>query len=216
MKKAFTMMELVFVIVVVGILSAMIAPNFQRNTLREAADQLISHIRYTQHLAMMDDKYDENNAIWYKERWQLRFSKNVDTEQVWAYTIFSDTSNHDGNPNINDIIARNPINQNQYLSGGFSGVISLTDPRRDKAMAVGEKYGILDIQFLSGCATANRIAFDYLGRPIQGDLNTSISVYQIARLMTRQCQIALCLNNPCDDRNITIAVEPETGYAHIL
>ena len=50
MKHAFTMIELVFVIVIAGILSAMIASSFDGNNLRQAADQIVSHIRYTQHL----------------------------------------------------------------------------------------------------------------------------------------------------------------------
>ena len=56
-KKAFTMLELVFVIVVSGILAATFIPRFDRDNLQEAADQVISHIRYTQHLAMVDDKF---------------------------------------------------------------------------------------------------------------------------------------------------------------
>ncbi len=77
MKKAFTMLELVFVIVIVGILSFIAASSFQRNTLREAADQVVSHIRYTQHLAMTDDKFDPNEAQWFMRRWTLRFQQNV-------------------------------------------------------------------------------------------------------------------------------------------
>jgi prepilin-type N-terminal cleavage/methylation domain-containing protein len=74
MKKAFTMLELVFVIVVIGILAAVIIPNTRTNPVQEGAIQLLSHIRYTQHLAMMDDKYDATNATWFRDRWQIRFS----------------------------------------------------------------------------------------------------------------------------------------------
>ncbi|MCF6172893.1 MAG: prepilin-type N-terminal cleavage/methylation domain-containing protein [Campylobacteraceae bacterium] len=213
MKKAFTMLELVFVIVVVGILSAMIAPNFQRNSVREAADQLISHIRYTQHLAMMDDMYDPNDSTWFQERWQLIFAHNVESKSVWAYTIFSDSSNHDGNVNIGDTIAKNPLNNKQYLSGGYSaGVIPLSDNRRMKNLALEEKYGVTSIVFSNGCNIANRIAFDYLGRPMQGSLNTGTFVYQASRLLVTPCDINLSDGS----KSITIAIEPETGYAHIL
>jgi len=213
MKKAFTMLELVFVIVVVGILSAMIAPNFQRNSVREAADQLISHIRYTQHLAMMDDKYDPSDPNWYKKRWQLLFAHNVEGKSVWAYTIFSDSSNHDGNVNIGDTIARNPLNSKQYLSGGYSaGVIPLNDTRRMKNLALEQKYGVTNIVFSGGCNSANRITFDYLGRPMQGSMSTSASVYQSSRLVITPCDILLSDGV----RNITIQIEPETGYAHVL
>ena len=77
MKKAFTMLELVFVIVVIGILAAAIIPSTRTNPAQEAAIQLLSHIRYTQHLAMMDDKYDATNATWFQERWQIVFAGNI-------------------------------------------------------------------------------------------------------------------------------------------
>ncbi|OIP58356.1 MAG: prepilin-type N-terminal cleavage/methylation domain-containing protein [Helicobacteraceae bacterium CG2_30_36_10] len=74
MKKAFTMLELVFVIVVVGILAAIIIPNTRTNPVREGAVALLSHIRYAQHLAMVDDKFDAANPLWFRDRWQIRFS----------------------------------------------------------------------------------------------------------------------------------------------
>ena len=75
MKKAFTLLELVFVIVVVGILVAVILPRTKTNPVQEASVSLLSYIRYTQHLALVDDKYDTSNNInWYKKRWQLQIN----------------------------------------------------------------------------------------------------------------------------------------------
>ncbi len=131
MKKAFTMIELVFVIVIVGIISAMIAPNFQGNSLRQAADQVISHIRYTQHLAMMDNKFDPNDTTWFKERWQLFFSKTTSgSNNLWTYSIFSD-NNHDGNPNEVEL-ASNPLDSTKRLTGGYSGTVEYDEPEATK------------------------------------------------------------------------------------
>ena len=52
------MIELIVIIVVVGILAAVAIPRVERNGLIEAADQLSSHIRYTQQLAMNDNKFN--------------------------------------------------------------------------------------------------------------------------------------------------------------
>ena len=52
------MLELVFVIVIIGILAAAIIPRMDRDSIYEASEQLLSHIRYTQHLAMTDNIYD--------------------------------------------------------------------------------------------------------------------------------------------------------------
>lgn len=76
MKKAFTMLELVFVIVVIGILAAAIIPNTKTNSTSEAAIKLESQIRYVQHLALIDDKFDATNSSWYKNLWQIAFNGN--------------------------------------------------------------------------------------------------------------------------------------------
>lgn len=86
MKKAFTMLELVFVIVVIGILAAVVIPRIGSDKVSEAAIQLVSHVRYAQHLALVDDKFDAGNNEWYKNRWQIKFDGN-------SYSIISDNNN---------------------------------------------------------------------------------------------------------------------------
>ncbi|NCD12114.1 MAG: prepilin-type N-terminal cleavage/methylation domain-containing protein [Epsilonproteobacteria bacterium] len=225
MKKAFTMLELVFVIVVVGIMAYVAVSSFSRNPLREAADQLVSHIRYTQHLAMMDDKFDLNDASWYKSRWQIFFANTVGSGNTWSYMIFSDSPNYTGTPDIAEH-AKNPIDTNKYLSGGYSaGNIDSTSALATTELNLGNEYGILDIDFVGGCTIANtrqRISFDYLGRPFYGIPHVQTSIYHDElnlKLLKATCRIELCTTSPCAtatiDNKIIIAIEPETGYTHI-
>ena len=65
------MLELIIVIVVAGILAAVMIPRLERDNLREAANQLVRHIQYTQHLAMVDDVYNAGDTNWYKNRWSI-------------------------------------------------------------------------------------------------------------------------------------------------
>ncbi len=217
MKKAFTMLELVFVIVIIGILSVVAMPSFNRDTLQEAANQVVSHIRYTQHLAMMDDKFDSNDANWFKGRWQLQFGKSDYTDQEYAYSIYSDGGAYSGSPALKEL-AKNPMNRNQLMTGGYSGVIDWEDTRVVRKMNLGKSFGIQNVIFQGGCAvtpSTARIAFDNLGRPIIGNIKVSTKQYRIGKvsgaLLMSQCRIILSA-----DENITIAIEPETGYTHIL
>ncbi|EAJ5693991.1 prepilin-type N-terminal cleavage/methylation domain-containing protein [Campylobacter fetus] len=78
MKKAFTLIEIIIVLVIVGIMASFTIPKLNRNDLRLAADQIVSHIRYTQHLAIIDDKFDTKDTKdtnWYKGRWQIFLPK---------------------------------------------------------------------------------------------------------------------------------------------
>ena len=214
MKKAFTLLELVFVIVVVGILSAILIPKTETNPVQEAAVQLLSHIRYTQHLAIVNDKYDAQDSDWYQRRWQILFGKNVDSNSRWAYTIFSDTSGA-ASGDANELeIAINPANPNQRMTGGYTGANSLNYNNVGfvgmKKLNLGSSYGITDITF-SGCG--QRIAFDYIGRPMKGDQSTMTGSYHAGsdRLLKADCVITLKHNTDI----ATIKIKPETGYASI-
>ncbi len=241
MKRAFTMLELVFVIIIVGIISVLMLPNFDKDNLREAADQLVSHIRYTQHLAMMDDKYipnpnlsqytvvaekNANAEFWYKSRWQLFLANTAGSGDSWSYMIFSDSPNYTGTPDVSEH-AVNPLDDNKYLSGGYSaGNIDANSPLATPELNLGNKYGIADVDFIDGCAiatTRQRISFDYIGRPMYGNLHAQTSSYKDElnfKILKTTCHIELCLTSPCTTAvatdKITIAIEPETGYTHIL
>jgi len=224
-KNAFSMLELVFVIVIIGILAATIIPQTKTNPLQEAAVQLASHIKYTQHLAMMDDRYDSSNidsngtVKWYKERWQLVFSNNENTDHQLGYTIFSDHKDDStGEPNI-DEIAKNPQNPNQLMSGGYTGTVKLKIGHSDfmgmKKLNIGKTYAVISVTFSDSCdgsnGSATRISFDHLGRPFEGKQSSMHSPYNIGveqRLIQTTCTIKLSDSSDSVDINI----EPETGY----
>lgn len=230
MKKAFTMIELVFVLVVIGILAAAIIPNIKSTSLREAAIQVVSHIRYTQHLAMVDDKFDSKDNDWYKERWTIRFKEELVysvltpagvNSDVWAYSIYNDSS-HDGNPNLSEM-AINPLNKDQYLSGGYNDTLHLDDEKSMKEMRLGTKYGINEVSFSGGCrSNILYLYFDHLGRPFNS-MNTT-SAYESAsagwhKLLTSECKISLCegvCTGSSSDTEVVISIHPETGYTCIL
>lgn len=64
MKKAFTMIELVFVIVVIGILAAAIIPSLKDTKLSEDVIKFIANVRYAQHLSLVYDSFD-TSSNWY-------------------------------------------------------------------------------------------------------------------------------------------------------
>ena len=111
MKKAFTMIELVFVLVVIGILAAAIIPRMRTNPVQEAAIDLVSKIRYTQHLAMSDDKY-ERTGKWYRNRWQIVFTDNT-------YSI-----EHKNNDDSYDY-AKDPLNRKDIDAVKLKGLNAL-------------------------------------------------------------------------------------------
>ena len=199
MKKAFTMLELVFVIVVAGILAAVIIPSTRTNPLQEAAIQVLSDIRYTQHLAMVDDKYDVSNANWYRARWQIFFQLDNSGNGNQVYGIYTDKDT-DNNAPENGEMALDPLSGNQMTGNSLF-------TNRIESMDLTHRYGVANRAFGGGCAGSQRIMFDNLGRPHTDD-NT---VY--GNLVRTACNVTLTHS---DGTNIAIRIQPETGYTCIL
>jgi len=219
-RLALTMIELLFVIIVIGILSAIAITNTKTNPLQEAAIQLISDIRYTQHLAITNDTYGSDDINWYKKRWQLNFAKAKASNDAVAYSIFSDTAGSSTGDIQMSELARNPNNSAQVMTGGTSNgplASNLLNYNHSsfvgmKRLNLGMTYGITNVSLSKGC-DRSRISFDYLGRPLRGDQSTMTGPYSAStqRLITSKCLITL--SN--EDDSIYITIAPETGYACI-
>lgn len=216
MKKAFTLIELIFVIVIIGIIASYALPKLNKNDLSKAASQVAAHIRYTQHLAMMDDKFNSLNNDWYKGRWELIFGSSDSTNDQIAYSIFSDADNGSGfdtNPNLSEL-AIDPSNRKKYLSGGYSAILDTDSPKSNDSMNLGYKYNITSYSLSNGCSGV-RISFDHLGRPMEGTFNSYNNAYKThaynVGLIESTCHITLSDS----DESVTILIEPETGYVHI-
>ncbi len=221
MKQAFTLIELIFVIIVIGILSAVMIPNIENNSLKQAAQQIAADIRYTQHLAMIDDKYSSNSE-WYKGRWQIVFGNNNQYANYQpSCTVFSDsfnpsTNSYSGDPKESEI-AIDPSNNSHIMTGGYNNTAALdytnSGFKGSKRFNLGEMYGISSVTLSNGCSYG-RISFDYLGRPFTGDQSTMIGPYNASsqRLIVQDCNITLTHNN---GDTIVITVAPETGYIKV-
>ncbi|WP_024955159.1 pilus assembly FimT family protein [Sulfurospirillum arcachonense] len=188
LKMAFTMLELVFVIVIVGILSVMIAPSFNNNNARKAADQIISHIRYTQHLAMMDNKFDPAVGTWFQQRWYIEFVPDPINAGNDIYSIRS-----------NGNYANNIIDPTKRLTG--DSTVNLRTPELDLTAEYGTNLRV---------TTCGRtLSFDNMGRPYLINPNAAATAY----VNILQVPCTLTFNDGVNDA--TIEIQPETGYVRI-
>jgi len=209
-RRAFTMIELVLVIVVIGMLSMLTMPRLERDLKQEAADNILSAIRYTQHLALADDKQSFNEPKWQQKFWHIYFGTCGGKK---FYAIGSDDSmdgSNNGRVDFNES-ALSPSDGKRlwgHDGSGCAGSHNLTDLSPD--VFIGKKYGVTNYSMSGGCSKSY-IGFDHLGRPYS-DKFTQSSTPDCDGYMTSQCQITFTLS---DGSTFTINIEPETGYAYI-
>lgn len=203
MRKAFTFMELIFVIVIAGILLAVAIPRLSTvDELQIATDQVISHIRYAQSLALTDDKFGKID--WKKRYWRVRFGTqgNADYAGVangWTYHVFS---NQTSNTPRKDNIAKDPLTGLLLTGGTNLGSANLKTKDATKEMALTYAYNIT----VSFGQPNQTIGFDELGKPY------SLSSGGDGKILKET--FVIILNHTPSGDAMKICIEPETGYTH--
>jgi prepilin-type N-terminal cleavage/methylation domain-containing protein len=209
-RNAFTMLELVLAIVVLGIITALALPRMDRDLKQEAADNVLSAIRYTQHLALTDNRHRFDSSDWQKSLWQIRFSNPSNT---WLYTVASNSDYETTGTNLDqNESAIDPANGKFMHSSD-----SVLDSDESPNIFLTKKYGIDSIVFNSchgkSNSTAQHIAFDHLGRPHRGVTQGATNDYET---YDNNGNCLITFNSPSFDSNFTIEIESETGYAFIV
>ena len=232
------MIELIIVMVTIGILSAAILPRMEQDNLGNAAEQIIGHIRYTQHLAMVDDKYipdpnlnrysatttqtNSSTENWFRGMWQFQFHPTKE-----GYSIYSDHPTDAGvygnapdmtstAYNTSDTIAIDPLTKTalvaDFPASQISAVLDSRNLQNDLEDAFGVTSSFENCQYKNTTTivnqTADHIYFDSLGRPY---CSQTVNNNPTFGLMVDTMRFIIIRNN----RNINICIEAYSGYTHV-
>jgi len=208
------MLELVFVIVVIGILAVLSLSRMDRDMTQEAADNILSDIRFTQHLALTDNKHQFDNRLWERGYWRMIFSTCSGGGKYYMIGSDQDLSGANNAFFEQDEAAIDPANGKRMFwknnwncdngdpANTFSDRIFLT-----------EEYGITGVSGSDGCAGRTHIAFDHWGRPYHGTGFSNTGRPYHTGYMRRDCTFTFTWD---DGRSFAIQINEETGYAWIV
>jgi len=215
-RTAFTMIELVFVIVILGILAALAMPRLERDLKQEAAASILSDIRYTQHLALLDSKQNfsnaANNATWQRSFWRIGFENCSGTSGLYEY-IGSDM-NYGGGIDDHEA-AIDPANRKKMIWTG-ADCSNGGDSNTSDRIFITHKFGIKSFSSAGGCPNggAKYIGFDHLGRLHQGFAGAAgSSTPDYSTYISTACTLTFTMS---DNDTFAITIQPETGHAFIV
>ena len=225
MKSAFSLLELAFVIVILGVVLGVAKFYFVADkNLALAAKQIQNDLAYTRNLALMQAAFrafDTSVAKdeWFKARWQVYFIRSKSaTNDEQTYTIFLD-KNGDGNANLgkNELnldreIAVDILNAKKLMNSGQSGVISKDDERANARFNIEKKFGVKAVEFKGACAGATRVIFDEFGR-LYSPLKNANAPYE-KLLFHKNAPCIIRLKN-AQKQSICIVLDTLSGYAFV-
>ncbi len=214
-NSAFTMLELVMVIVVIGIITSLANPRYERDIRQEASTSIVSALKYTKHMALTDNVTNPRDDKWQRAFWRFGIQKCSDNGIF--YYIAADKSyggNIDGSEYIND-----PANGLKMM--GSNAKPCETEPNNGASpnIFLTKNYGIKDggVTFtncdpMSGPTSAKHIGFDYFGRTYRGFTGSDDPDYS-SRVHT-DCKITFDFSNQ-DIDSLNIIIESGTGYIYV-
>ena len=213
-KSAFTMIELVFVIVILGILASVAMGRMERDLKQEASSTILSHIRLAQQLALNDNKHrSDNDSKWQTAYWRFEYEK-CDGVDRYIYRVGSDADLSGGINKVESAI--DPINGKYIWADGACNSFDDLSSNESRDVYLYGRFGVEHVAHstTSGSCTSQNIGFDFLGRP-----HTGIASYKdnnsanFQKLMTEDCILTFSMSN---GEEFKIKIEAETGHSFII
>ncbi|EJF07875.1 hypothetical protein ThvES_00000630 [Thiovulum sp. ES] len=205
-RKSFSLLELVFVILIVSIFATFFLKIDDKKGIEVAKTQFMRHIRYTQHLAMVDEKValqtesELRQKFPFKSYWQIQLASTSETSTIYNkkllyYSIYSDTPTRTRfNFDIKaDEVAIDPHSQ-KYLNGlwtelfknSSTGAKYKIENLTETSMNLSLEYGIEKVRFKYGTnpkifENKLNLFFDEFGRPYLFPTSNGITLSAFAK-----------------------------------
>lgn len=140
-----------------------------QSQLKYAKEQLILHIKYVRYIAMLDNKFNHQDPLWFRKRWTLKFLNCQKKIGGLYYIIYSDI-NKNGAISKSETL-KDPLSKNHIYSYQCKED-SLFD--KSKFVLLSKQYGVEQIDITcNSTKTIGQFSFGY-----DGDIYTKLSTKQ--------------------------------------
>lgn len=202
-KKAILLFELILVIILISIITYILYPKENNQLkLQVAIDRLELYLNKTRLNALSDNKYEEDNPLWHKRRWTLKFFNcRKDVGGIY-YVIYSD-NNLSGIPSLEESLI-DPLTKKRV----YSSNTCVENENSSEFVLLTKKFGIEKIEIsCNDTTTIGQISFDYDGNVFTKLSNYDNEFYQYR--LEERCEIRFF--DKFDNKK-TINIEPKTAF----
>ena len=200
-KRSFTLLEFIFAIALIGIISSFFIYKNIDNSLDVATKRLILYLKYTRQQALIDDKFDKDDPLWFRKRYSFRL-RRCSGEGIY-YTIHSD-SNKNGYISKDETL-KDPLSNKYIYSSNTCEKVS----SNSKYVLLTKEFGIQKVDMsCNDTSSLGMIVFGSEGKIYSKFDATDAREFEI----TSTCTITLY-----DKSNNfkTIRIEANTGYIYL-
>ena len=205
MKKSFSLIELIFVVLILTIIGSYINIKIQDNKLNDATNRLLLYLKETRYQALTDKKYRRDDDLWHKKRWTLKFFRCNKNVGALYYTIYSDV-NKTGHPSFDESLS-DPLTNKKIYSTNRCEIVG----NRSKYVLLTKEYNINDIEIsCNNTSSLGQISFGNDGK-IYSRLSSYENEYKEYEIK-KSCTIEL---KSLKSGSREIIIEPNSAYVYI-
>ena len=205
MKKSFSLLEILFIIIILVFIGSFFKTDIVNNKLESAAKRIVLYLKQTRYQALIDNKNNLTDTLWHKKRWTLKFLRCSKKVGGLYYSIYSD-KNRTGQISLNESLSDPLTNKKIYSSNRCE-----TTTNTSKYVLLTKEFGIEDVEIsCNNTSSLGQISFGNDGR-VYSKLSSYDDEYNEYEIQN-SCDIRLIADNK---EYIDIVIEPKTGYVYI-
>jgi len=205
MKKAFSLLEVILVITILSAIVGFYIKKQDDSSLENAANRILLYLKQARYQSLIDNKNDENDSLWHKKRWTLKFLRCNKNIGGLYYSVYSD-ENKTGQVSLDEALA-DPLNGKKIYSTNRCEYRDNTS----KYVLLTKEFGIKDVDISCNSTTSlGQISFGN-----DGKVYSKLSAYDN---QSDEYEInSTCIIKLIDEQNnfIDVQIEANTGFAHI-
>ena len=205
MKKSFSLLELILVIFIIILIGSFVKTYTEDDNLRVATNKIVLFLKQTRYQALIDNKENTNENLWYKKRWTLKFLRCRKNIGGLYYVVYSD-ENMTGHPSIDESL-EDPLTKKKIYSSNKCEVTANTS----KYTLLTKEFGIDEVNVsCNNTSSLGQISFGSNGKVYSKLSNNENeeSEYEIKE----KCEIELISQKGAKK---TVVIEAKTAYVYI-